>query len=265
MLRVMSKSESTQHPPGSATDAHVAEEAVHELVIEQRTPFARNLVPSEHRRTGALASLLARGSQEGTEVHAAMEDLDTIADERVHRAFTPVVAAIEARFDVQDAKIDAQNVKIDAQNVRIDAQNVKIESLTEAVRELTGTVAATNAKVESLTATVGDLTKEVAATNAKVESLTATVAAINAKVEAQNAKIGALYWMFGTLIALFMALVALGVYNHLFPPPSIASGNSGPAPQTTSGEPPEPPSEAGSVTPAPAATSVEPTQDRDEP
>ena len=262
MLRVMSKSESTQHPPGSATDAHVAEEAVHELVIEQRTPFAPNLVPSEHRRTGALASLLARGSQEGTEVHAAMEDLDTIADERVHRAFTPVVAAIEARFDVQDAKIDAQNVRIDDQNVKIDDQNVKIESLTEAVRELTGTVAATNAKVESLTATVGDLTKEVAATNAKVESLTATVAATNAKVEAQNAKIGALYWMFGTLIALFMVLVALGVYTYLFPPPSTASGNSGPAQQTTSGEPP---SDAGSVTPAPAATSLTPTQDRDEP
>ena len=257
-MGTMSETESTQHPTGSAIDAQVAEEAVHELVIEQRTPLAPNLAPSEHRRTGALARLLARGSQEGTEVHAAMEDLDTTVDERVHRAFTPVVAAIEARFDVQDAKIDAQNVKI-------DAQNVKIENLTEAVRELTGTVAATNAKVESLTATVGDLTKEVAATNAKVEGLTATVAATNAKVEAQNAKIGALYWMFGTLIALFMVLVALGVYNYLFPPPSIASGNSGPAPQTTSRESPEPPSEAGSVTPAPAATSLNPTQDGEEP
>ena len=245
----MFESESTQRPTGSAIDAQVAEEAVHELVIEQRTPLAPNLAPSEHRRTGALARLLARGSQEGTEVHAAMEDLDTTVDERVHRAFTPVVAAIEARFDVQDAKIDAQNEKI--------------ETLTEAVRELTGAVAATNAKVEGLTATVaatnakvGDLTEAVAATNAKVEGLTE-------KVAAQNAKIGALYWMFGTLIALFMVLVALGVFNYLFPPPSIASGNSGPAPQTTSGEPPGPPSEAGSVTPAPAATSLEPTQDGD--
>ena len=238
----MSETESTQHPTGSALDAQVAEEAVHEQVIEQRTPLAPNLAPSEHRRTGALARLLARGSQEGTEVHAAMEDLDTTVDERVHRAFTPVVAAIEARFDVQDAKIDAQNEKI-------DAQNEKIETLTEAVRELTGAVAATNAKVEGLTATV-------AATNAKVGDLTE-------KVAAQNAKIGALYWMFGTLIALFMVLVALGVFNYLFPPPSIASGNSGPAPQTTSREPPGPPSEAGSVTPAPAATSREPTQGGD--
>ena len=254
----MPETESTQHPTGSAIDAQVAEEAVHELVIEQRTPLAPNLAPSEHRRTGALARLLARGSQEGTEVHAAMEDLDTTVDERVHRAFTPVVAAIEARFDVQDAKIDAQNEKI-------DAQNEKIETLTEAVRELTGAVAATNAKVEGLTATVaatnakvGDLTEAVAATNAKVEGLTE-------KVAAQNAKIGALYWMFGTLIALFMVLVALGVFNYLFPPPSIASGNSGPAPQTTSAEPPEPPGKAGYVSPAPAASSPERTQDGDEP
>ena len=173
-----------------------------------------------------------------------MVDLHTVVDEHVHREFAPVVAAIETRFDVQDAKI---------------------ETLTVAVKELTGAMAATNTRVEDLTATVaatnaraGDLTAAVAATNANVESLTA-------KVATQNARIGALYWMFGTLIALFMALVALGVYNYLFPPPSIASGNSGPAPQTTSREPPKPPSEAGSVTPAPAATSLTPTQDRDEP
>ena len=68
----------------------------------------------------------------------------------VHRELTPLVAAIEARFDVQDAKIDAQNVKI--------------ESLTTAVRDLTGAVAASNAKVERLTAAV-------AAQNAKLGAL----------------------------------------------------------------------------------------------
>ena len=102
-----------------------------------------------------------------------MVDLHTVVDEHVHREFAPVVAAIETRFDVQDAKI---------------------ETLTVAVKELTGAIAATNTRVESLTA----------------------------KVATQNARIGALYWMFGTLIALFMVLVALGVYTYLFPPPSEA-------------------------------------------
>ena len=79
-----------------------------------------------------------------------MEDLNTMVGDYVHRELTPLVAAIEARFDVQDAKIDAQNVKI--------------ESLTTAVRDLTGAVAASNAKVERLTAAV-------AAQNAKLGAL----------------------------------------------------------------------------------------------
>lgn len=166
-----------------------------------------------------------------------MEDLHTVVDEHVYRAVTPLVAAIEARFDVQDAKFDAQNAKI-------DAQNGKIESLTEAVRDLT--------------AVVGDLTKAVAATNARVESLAA-------KVEAQNARIGALQWMFGIVIGLFLALAAVGLFNHLFPPPNLASGSAGPAQQATSAAPPEPPSEAGSVTPVPAPTTLEQTEDGDEP
>ena len=147
-----------------------------------------------------------------------MEDLNTMVGDYVHRELTPLVAAIEARFDVQDAKIDAQNAKI-------DAQNVKIESLTTAVRDLTGAVAATNAKVERLTAAVA----------------------------AQNAKLGALYWMFGIVIALFMALATAGVFKDLFSPPSIGSADSGVVPQTTSAPPPEPPSEDTSVQASPAA------------
>ena len=188
--------------------------------------------------------LLARGSQDGEDVHAAMEDLTMFVDERVYHAVAPLVAAIEARFDVQDAKFDAQNAKIDAQNVKIDAQSEKIESLTEAVRDLT--------------AVVGDLTKAVAATNAKIES-------VLAKVAAQDARIGALQWMFGIVIGLFLALAAVGLFNHLFPPPNLASGSAGPAQQATSAAPPEPPSEAGSVTPGPAPAPLEPTEDGDEP
>lgn len=181
--------------------------------------------------------LLARGSQDGEEVHAAMEDLTMFVDERVYHVVAPLVAAIEARFDVQDAKFDAQNAKI-------DAQNVKIESLTEAVRDLT--------------AAVGDLTKAVAATNAKVES-------VLAKVAAQDARIVALQWMFGIVIGLFLALAAVGLFSHLFPPPNLASGSAGPAQQTTSAAPPEPPSEADSLTPVPAPAPLEPTEDGDEP
>ena len=73
-----------------------------------------------------------------------MVDLHTVVDEHVHREFAPVVAAIETRFDVQDAKI---------------------ETLTVAVKELTGAMAATNTRVEDLTATV-------AATNARAGDLT---------------------------------------------------------------------------------------------
>ena len=143
-----------------------------------------------------------------------MEDLNTRVGDYVHRELTPLVAAIEARFDVQDAKIDAQNVKI--------------ESLTTAVRDLTGVVAASNAKVERLTAAVA----------------------------AQNAKLGALYWMFGIVIALFMALATAGVFKDLFSPPSIGSADSGVAPQTTSAPPPEPPSEDTNVQSSPAAESL---------
>ena len=174
--------------------------------------------------------LLARGSQDGEEVHAAMEDLTMFVDERVYHMVAPMVAAIEARFDVQDAKFDAQNAKI-------DAQNVKIDTLTEAVRDLT--------------AAVVDLTKAVAATNAKLA--------------AQSARIGALQWMFGIVIGLFLALAAVGLFSHLFPPPNLASGSAGPAQQATSAAPPEPPKEADSVTPVPAPAPLEPTEDGDEP
>ena len=218
MMRVMGKTESTQRQAGSDANAVSAEEAGREPVFEQRIPTPPRLAPPQNRRTGALARLLARGSQDGAEVHDAMEDLNTMVGDYVHRELTPLVAAIEARFDVQDAKIDAQNAKI-------DAQNIKIESLTTAVRDLTGAVAATNAKVERLTAAVA----------------------------AQNAKLGALYWMFGIVIALFMALATAGVFKDLFSPPSIGSADSGVVPQTTSAPPPEPPSEDTSVQSSPAA------------
>ena len=186
---------------------------------------------------GFVRPAVHRTQWDGEEVHAAMEDLTMFVDERVYHVVAPLVAAIEARFDVQDAKFDAQNAKIDAQNVKIDAQSEKIESLTEAVRDLT--------------AAVVDLTKAVAATNAKVA--------------AQSARIGALQWMFGIVIGLFLALAAVGLFSHLFPPPNLASGSASPAQQTTSAAPPEPPSEADSLTPVPAPAPLEPTEDGDEP
>ena len=186
---------------------------------------------------GFVRPAVHRTQWDGEEVHAAMEDLTMFVDERVYHVVAPLVAAIEARFDVQDAKFDAQNAKI-------DAQSEKIESLTEAVRDLT--------------AAVVDLTKAVAATNAKVES-------VLAKVAAQDARIGALQWMFGIVIGLFLALAAVGLFSHLFPPPNLASGSAGPAQQATSAAPPEPPKEADSVTPVPAPAPLEPTEDGDEP
>lgn len=207
----MRKTDSTQRPAGSDANTLPAEEAGREPVFEQRIPSPPSLAPPQSRRPGALARLLARISQDGAEVHDAMEDLNTKVGDYVRRELTPLVVAIEARFDVQETKIDAQNGKIDAQNAKIDAQSVKIENLTTAVRDLTVAVAA------------------------------------------QNAKLGALYWMFGTVIALFMALAAAGLFSHLYPPPSIGSANSGAVLQTTSAPPPERPSEAASVPPSPAA------------
>lgn len=79
--------------------------------------------------------------------------------------------------------------------VRFDAQNVKTD--------------AQNAKIESLTTAVRDLTIAVAAT---------------------NARLGALCWMLGIVIALFMALAAAGMFSHLFPPPGAGSADSGAVP-----------------------------------
>lgn len=62
-----------------------------------------------------------------------------------------------------------------------------------------------------------------------------------------------------------MAFAAVAVFNYLLPPPNVASGNSGRAPQASSAKPPEPPSEAGSVTPSPASAPLEPALDGDEP
>ena len=261
----MSGTESPQRRAGSADDARGAETAGREAVFEQRAPISAGVALPERRLTGALARLLARGSQDGTEVHAAMEDIHAAVGEYVQREITPVVATIEARFDVQDAKIDVQNVKIESLTVAVRDQTAATAATNAKVEGLTATVAGLTATVASLTATVEDLTKAVAVTNAKVESLTAAVAATNAKVAAQNARIGALYWMFGIVIALFMALAAVGVYNYVLPPPDAASGTAGPARQATSGAPPEPLGEAGDDPPAPTATSREPTLDGDEP
>lgn len=75
---MMREAESTQRQAGSDIDARSVEEAGRERVIGQRIPTLPHLAPSQSRRTGALARLPARGSQDGAEVPAAMEDLNTL-------------------------------------------------------------------------------------------------------------------------------------------------------------------------------------------
>lgn len=72
-MSVLREAESVQQQAGLDIDARSVEEAGRERVIGQRIPTLLHLAPPQSRRTGVLACLLARGSHDGAEVHAAME------------------------------------------------------------------------------------------------------------------------------------------------------------------------------------------------